>query len=81
MVITGCNSNFEIENFDLDCNGDPKMKLSWSKAVKDYRLRKLYVEKTYNFRHQLLSDILDRAMHTTLDYKTKRVSSAAITST
>lgn len=67
-----CNKRFVI----LDANGDPKMRMVWSKAVKDYRLRKVYAKKTFVFRQQLLKDMLDRALHTTLDYTSRRVSSS-----
>lgn len=52
------------------------MRMAWSKAVKDFRLRKVYEKKTYHFRRQLMADVLDSAVDTTLDfYKTKRVRS------
>lgn len=42
-------------------DGSPKMRMVWSRAVKAYRVQKVYEPKTYVFRQALLNDILDAA--------------------
>ena len=45
----------------IDKNGEVMMRRIWSKANKEFRLRKVYSEKTFNFRKTIMDRILMKA--------------------
>ena len=45
----------------LDNNGEAKMELSWSKSVKDYRLRNFYAPRTHEFRNKIHDRVIAHA--------------------
>lgn len=57
----------------LDTNGEPVYRMLWSKAVKDFRLRKVYKPKTYVYKSQLLAAIIQHAGEHKLDTESRRV--------
>ena len=59
-VVVWCNLGI-ITLLYSDANGEPVMRRVWSKSVKEFRLKRVYTDKTYKFRDVLMAKILQMA--------------------
>ena len=56
-------SKVDLSRSDItDENGEPVKRSVWSKAVKDFRLRNVYTDKTVKFRENIKERILLKAV-------------------
>ena len=47
--------------FTTDADGTPKLCMVWSECTDSFQMQPVYEEKTYNFRQNILRDILQNA--------------------
>ena len=48
-----------------DSDGSPMMRRVWSKSAKEFRLKRVYEDKTFKFRDILMSKILEKGKDAT----------------